>query len=155
MVDVHPRTPDGKIHLVPEDLDREAPGGLYAYRDDPATPRHPLALVSPATRRTISSTLGQLHREQVALEIDPHDAASRGIGSGDEVRVWNDLGEVRCRARIARDLRPGVVCLPKGIWSHNTLNGATSNALVPATLTDLGGGACFNDARVEVEKVSA
>ena len=28
--------------------------------------------------------------------------------------------------------------------------GATATALAPDTLTDLGGGACFNDARVEV-----
>ena len=48
--------------------------------------------------------------------------------------------------------RPGVAVLPKGLWSHNTLNGATSNALVPDSLTDLAGGACFNDARVEVER---
>jgi hypothetical protein len=42
--------------------------------------------------------------------------------------------------------------LPKGLWSHNTVNGATANALAPSTLTDLAGGACFNDARVQVEK---
>jgi hypothetical protein len=30
------------------------------------------------------------------------------------------------------------------------LNGATSTALIPDALTDIGGGACFNDARVEV-----
>ena len=34
-VDVFPRTPDRKIHLVPEALDREAPAGLYGY---PARP---------------------------------------------------------------------------------------------------------------------
>jgi anaerobic selenocysteine-containing dehydrogenase len=152
MVDVRPRTSDGKIRLVPEDLDHEAPHGLYAYQGDPATPRFPLALVSPATNRTISSTLGQLYRKQAALELHPDDAAARGIAGGDEVRVWNELGEVRCRARVARDLRPGVAMLPKGLWSHNTLNGATSNALAPSTLTDLAGGACFNDARVQVEK---
>ena len=38
--------------------------------------------------------------------------------------------------------------LPKGLWRKSTYNGSTSNALVPDTLTDLGGGACFNDARV-------
>ena len=83
------------------------------------------------------------------LEIHPADAAARGIADGDRVRVWNELGEVRLpRARLDRDLRPGVVLLPKGLWSHNTENGATANALAPDTLTDLGGGACFNDARV-------
>jgi hypothetical protein len=45
-----------------------------------------------------------------------------------------------------------VVSLAKGLWSHNTENGATSNALCPDTLADLGGGACFNDARVEAAR---
>lgn len=152
MVDVHPRTADGKVHLVPEALDREAPQGLYGYREDPASERFPLALISPATRRTISSTLGEVRRAQVSLEIHPDDAATRGLATGDRVRVWNELGEVVCRVQISNDQRPGVVCLPKGLWSHHTENGATSNALVPATLTDLAGGACFNDARVEVAR---
>lgn len=149
--DVHPGTLDGRIHLVPEALDREA-GGLYRYRPDPATEDFPLALISPASKRTISSTYGQLREGQVALEIHPSDAGSRDIDDGDPVRVFNGLGEVVCEARISDALRPGVVYLPKGIWSHNTRNGATSNALVPDSLADLGGGACFNDARVQVER---
>ncbi|MCY4510472.1 MAG: hypothetical protein OXG35_26470, partial [Acidobacteria bacterium] len=35
----------------------------------------------------------------------------------------------------------------------STLNGATANALVPDDLTDVGGGAVFNDARVQVSRV--
>lgn len=151
-VDVFPRTPDSKVHLVPEKLDRENPGGLYHFQADPATERFPLALLSPGTQRTISSTLGQLHRQQVALEMHPEDAARRGLATGDVVRVWNDFGEVRCHLQLSENLRPGVTLLPKGLWSHNTLSGTTANALAPDTLTDLGGGACFNDARVEVEK---
>lgn len=151
-VDAFPQTPDRKAHLVPEPLDREAPEGLYAFQEDPATDRFPLALISPATSRTISSTFGELRREVVPLALHPEDAGRRGIAAGDEVRVWNDLGEVRTIARLDADLKPGVVFLPKGLWSHNTLSGTTSNALAPATLTDLGGGACFNDARVEVER---
>ncbi len=42
--------------------------------------------------------------------------------------------------------------MPKGVWRRHTANGFTSNALTPDTLADLGGGACFNDARVQVEK---
>jgi hypothetical protein len=48
-----------------------------------------------------------------------------------------------------------VVVLPKGLWSHNTESGTTANALAPDTLSDLGGGACFNDARVEVRRLDA
>ena len=68
------------------------------------------------------------------------------------MRVWNDLGEVKVRAEITSDVRPGVLELEKGLWTWNTENGLTSNALVPDTLTDVGGGACFNDARVQVER---
>src|SRR4030065_87340 len=59
-VDVFPNTADGKIHLVPPALDREAPGGLYAFRPNPQEAQGTLTLLSPATHRTISSSLGPL-----------------------------------------------------------------------------------------------
>ncbi len=151
-VDAFPLTPDGKIHLVPEDLDREAPLGLYGFQDDPATRSYPLALISPATNRTISSILGHLYKDMAVLEMHPQDAEPRGLRTGDTVRIWNDLGEVRVQVRVSPDMRMGVVYLPKGLWSRHTLSGTTANALAPDTFTDLGGGACFNDARVQVER---
>jgi anaerobic selenocysteine-containing dehydrogenase len=151
MVDVGPGTPDRRIHLVPAHLDAAA-GGLYAYRPDPATARHPLALISPARSTQISSTFGQLRRREVAVALAAADAAARGIRDGDEVRIWNDLGEVRCAATISPDVRPGVAVLPKGLWSHHTRNGFTANALIPEDVADLGGQATYNDARVEIEK---
>jgi anaerobic selenocysteine-containing dehydrogenase len=152
-VDVFPLTADRKAHLVPEELDREAPGGLYSYRPDPGTPGMPLALISPATDRTISSMLGELHEAQVPVELSPADAEERGIFDGDEVRIFNELAEVRCLARRNPALREGVAMLPKGIWSHNTLTPDGPSALAPDTLTDLGAGACFNDARVQIERI--
>ena len=151
-VDSFPQTADRKAHLVPEPLDREAPHGLYAWQEDPATERYPLALISPALARTVSSSFGGLYRDTVPLEMHPDDAARRGLAHGDTVRIWNDLGEVHTILRLNPDLRPGVVLLPKGLWSHNTLSGNTGNALAPDTYTDLGQGACFNDARVEVAR---
>jgi len=150
-VDVFPRTTDCKIHLAPAELDREAPDGLYAWRGVEELGETRLTLLSPATQHTISSTFGQLRSGEIRLEIHPDDAGPRGITDGDEVRIWNRLGEVRIAARVSRNVRPGVVVLPKGMWARQSRNGATANALVPASLTDLGGGACFNDARVEVE----
>lgn len=153
-VDIFPQTPDRRMRLVPEELDREAPGGLYAYRPEPAPAGYPLALISPSTDRMISSSLGELYDEQFPLELSPADAEARGIADGDTVRAWNDQGEVRCVARWNEALPPGVAMLPKGLWSHHTLSGTTGNTLAPDTLTDLGGGACFNDARIEVGRVS-
>jgi anaerobic selenocysteine-containing dehydrogenase len=153
-VDVFPGTADRKIELVPKSLDSEAPRGLYGYQDDPATAKFPLALISPSTSDAISSTLYQRVEKQVPLEMHPIDAASRGIADGDSVRAFNSLGEIRCAVHLSDELRPGVVALPKGLWTKHTANGQTSNALSPDTLTDIGAGACFNDARVEVEKES-
>jgi anaerobic selenocysteine-containing dehydrogenase len=150
-VDTFPRTPDQKVHLVPADLDGEAPRGLYGYAADPATAAFPLTLLSPATQRTISSYLGHLRPGIVPLEMHPHDARERGLAEGDRVRAWNQYGEVVTRLHLNGDLRPGVACLPKGLWARHTENGRTANALAPATLGDLGGNACFNDARIQVE----
>jgi anaerobic selenocysteine-containing dehydrogenase len=155
-VDAFPQTADRKVDLCPEALDREAPLGLYGYRPDPATATYPLALISPSTSKTVSSTFGQLESGIARLAMHPDDARSRGIAGSptDRVRVWNELGEVRCGVRLDTDLKRGVVYLPKGLWLHRTENDATANALAPDHLADLGGGACFNDARVEVEAVA-
>jgi anaerobic selenocysteine-containing dehydrogenase len=153
-VDVFPRTADRKVHLFPRDLDAATPIGLYRYQPDPATERYPLALISPASERTISSTLGELPRPDVKLLMHPDDARDRGVADGDGVRVFNDLGEVHCTVNVAPAIRRGTVSLPKGIWRRSTRNNTGGTALVPDTLTDLGGGACFNDARVQVASLA-
>ena len=149
-VDVLPRTADQKVHLFPDELDREAPSGLYGFQPDPATDRYPLALISPASEKTVSSTLGELRERSAVLQMHPSDARERGLATDDPVRIFNDLGEVHVPVALNPDIRPGTVSLPKGLWRKSTYNGSTSNALVPDSLTDLGGGACFNDARVQV-----
>ena len=78
--------------------------------------------------------------------MNPDDAAARGLSDGDGVRIFNELGEVHCTLEVLPTIRPGTVSLPKGLWRRSTRNGVTGTALVPDTLTDLGGGACFNDA---------
>ena len=157
-VDMFPRTPDAKIDLVPDDLDRQAPLGLYRYRpepDDDGAGRFPLALVSPASAKTINSTLGELETRTARLRMHPRDAERRDVSTDDVIRVFNGRGEVHCLALVDSDMKPGVVCLPKGLWRRSTLNGSTANALAPDDLTDLGDGACFNDARVEVTRIVA
>lgn len=153
-VDVFPRTADRKVDLFPEALERESSAGLYRYLSDPASDRFPLALISPSSDRTISSTLGELPRPEVSLVMHPFDSRARGLEEGANIRVFNELGEVRCKLSIEPTVRPGTVVLPKGLWRMSTANYATATALAPDSLTDIGGGACFNDARVEVERVA-
>jgi anaerobic selenocysteine-containing dehydrogenase len=146
-VDVRPATVDGRAHLYPTDL----AASPYRYEPDPGTPDHPLSLISPASEHTISSTLGELRPGVARLKVHPDDAHARNIAEGDAIRVFNERGEVHCEASVTPETRPGTVSLPKGLWAKSTFNGATANALVPDSLTTIGGGACFNDARVQVE----
>ncbi len=148
-VTTFPTTADGKVHLWPEALGDDP----YVVLPDPgdADPRHPLALISPATNKTISSSLAEYGFREAVLEMHPDDARSRRLADGALVRVHNDLGEVVVPLRINREVRPGVVFLPKGLWNRHTRNGAVSTAVSPDHVTAVSGGACFNDARVEVQ----
>ena len=141
-----PLTADGKAHLTPAVLG-EAP---YEFLEPPNS--FPLALISPASTKSVTSVMAEYKLPVLELSLHPEDAAARGIESGDRVRVFNDLGEVVCGARLTEQVRPGVVSMPKGAWSRSSMNGSTSTALCPDHLQVVGNGACFNDARVEVEK---
>jgi anaerobic selenocysteine-containing dehydrogenase len=148
-VDILPKTADQRAHLHPAEL--ASRDRLYAYQADPATERHPLTLISPASEHTISSTLGELRPGIARVKMHPDDAGPRLIAEGDPVRIFNDLGDVHCEVSVTPEIRPGTIALAKGLWARSTFNGATANALVPDSLTDIAGGACFNDARVQVE----
>ena len=81
----------------------------------------PLALISPASEKTVSSTLGELRERSAFLQMHPSDAAARGLSQDDPVRVFNDLGEVHVPVGLNRDIRPGTVSLPKGLWRKSTV----------------------------------
>lgn len=146
--DVMPLTPDGKVHLTPAALGA-APFRYQPVKDE----KFPLALVSASNNKMISSTLGEFNYPELWLTLNPADAAARGISDNDEVRIFNELGEVRCRARISDWMRDGVCGLPKGAWRKSSRNGQTATALCPQHVNEVAGGACFNDARVQVERV--
>jgi anaerobic selenocysteine-containing dehydrogenase len=148
-VDVRPATPNGRIQLCPAALG--ASTEIYAYSPQPPSTRHPLQLITVASRHTVGSTLGECRPSIVRVAIHPDDAHPRSIADGDSVRLWNDLGSVECEAVVTPEIRPGTVSLPKGLWGRNTFNGSTPLALIPDTTTRIGGGACLNDAWVEVE----
>jgi anaerobic selenocysteine-containing dehydrogenase len=144
---IFPRTSDQKAHLTPTVL------GKRPFQYQPVHNEHfPLALISPSNNKMISSTLGEFNYPELRLTIHPIDAAARGIRDGDLARIFNELGEVICRAQVSTRMREGVVSLPKGAWRKSSRNGLTATALCPADINEVGGGACFNDARVEVER---
>ena len=114
---------------------------------------YPLALISPASPRTINSMFGEFEGPDPVLRMHSQDAAARGLADGATIRVFNDRAELTTTLTVDDDLLPGVVSMPKGLWRRALPGGLTANAFVPDTLSDLAGGACFNDARVDVAAV--
>ena len=77
-------------------------------------------------------------REQFPDEVlvNVLDAESRGIHSGDKVRVFNDRGAVELTAKVTPRIIPGVVSIPQGAWytpvtkdGHKVDKGANINTL--------------------------
>ena len=95
--DVWPLTPDRKADLFPDHLDAEAPAGLYGYQPDPATAEFPLALISPASERTVSSTLAELPRPDVHLLMNPDGCGGARAGGG-RCRSASSTRWARCGA---------------------------------------------------------
>jgi anaerobic selenocysteine-containing dehydrogenase len=155
MHNVMPATPSGKIELVSETLASRwgAAQRLPGYRE--RTAKFPLALISPASDKRISSTLlgaGGAPSEAPPLMMHPDDARARGLDAATRVRVFNDLGTVILPLRITDAVPPGIVASEKGAWLATSETGQTISALVSADdRADLAEGACYNDTRVEVE----
>ena len=89
----------------------------------PPSARAPLHLISnqPTTRLHSQLDFGghgadAKHRGGEIARMHPPDAASRGIGDGDIIRLFNERGCCLGAVRVTEDIRPGVVQLPTGAW---------------------------------------
>jgi anaerobic selenocysteine-containing dehydrogenase len=85
------------------------------------------------------------------VEINPEDASVRGIETGMRVRVYNERGSCELSAVVTTRARTGVVVSPSVWWNKLSPGGTNVNQLTSQTLTDMGGGATFYDALVEIE----
>ena len=128
---------------------RRPPLGLYALSAGSGDGGYPLALISPSSERTISSTLGELPRPDVKLLM--HPTMHRRGGLQRATSSASSTSSARCTARCGVPDRPARHRQPaERLWRRSTATASTATALAPDTLTDIGGGACFNDARVQV-----
>ncbi|KAF1046608.1 molybdopterin-containing oxidoreductase family protein [Xylophilus sp.] len=157
----HFPTPSGRCEFYSARLAAQGLDGLpdHLPNHEPAgsSARHPLAMISPPARSFLNSTFANVGSLRAAereplLEIHAGDAGARGIADGDWVRVFNDRGSHRCRARVSDRARPGVVH-GLGIWWRKFgADGTNVNELTSQALTDLGRAPTFYDCLVEVEK---
>lgn len=160
-------TPSGKCEFYSETLRQQGVEPVPVYvsprESRQSAPelgaRFPLSVISPPAHNFLNSTFANLPtflkaEKEPQLDINPIDAEERGIVDGGLVRVYNDRGEVRLRARVTTRARPGVVVALSIWWKKLTTDGANANDLTSQSLTDLGAAATFYDALVEVEPAS-
>ncbi len=159
-------TPSGKCELVSERLESLGlplvPDYVPPAESRTSSPelakRFPLALITPAAHAFLNSSFANLPKQvkqelRPFLEIHPSDAAARGISDGDGVRVINDRGSCELFAVVTTRAREGVVVSPSVWWNKLSPGLKNVNQLTSQALTDMGGGATFYDALVEVEKM--
>src|SRR5207244_752621 len=114
-------TPSGKIELYSEQAARDGYDPLPRYEplaeslegDPDLAARYPINLLTPAAHHFLNSTFSNLPslqrgEKEPRIWIHESDAQSRSIDDGDWLRVWNDRGEVRLKAVISDNVKPGV-----------------------------------------------
>ncbi|RQH01029.1 molybdopterin-containing oxidoreductase family protein [Paraburkholderia dinghuensis] len=160
------RTPSGKCEFYSDVLAKMGldplPDYLPPYESADGAPelaaRYPLAMISPPARNFLNSTFVNIESLRATegephVDLNPADAVSRGIADGDEVRVFNDRGAMRARARVSDRAREGLVVGLSIWWKKLSPDGRNANEVTSQALTDLGGSATFYDCLVEVERV--
>lgn len=162
-------TPSGKIELRSEiaaRMDDPLIPSIPTYMEtweslnDPLAKKYPLQLITPHLKRRAHSQFDNLpwlrELQTQAISVNTVDADSRGIRSGDLVRVFNDRGEVRIPAKVTERIMPGVVALPQGAWYSPDENGidygGCANVLTKNQISP-GGAFTPHTALVQIEKV--
>ena len=155
-------TPSGRCEFFSARLAAQGADGLPDHLPNHelagTSAAYPLAMISPPARNFLNSSFVNVQslrdiEGEPLLEIHADDAQMRGIETGQMVRVFNDRGEYRCKAKVSARARPGVVN-GLGIWWRKLgPSGTNVNEVTSQQLTDMGHGPVFYDCLVEVAGV--
>ncbi len=160
-------TDTGRVEFVSERLAQIGQPSLPTFvppREGPRGPdagRFPLQLMTPKHHaRFLNSSYSHLPKHGPAegapfVELDPADAAARGLADGDGARVFNDRASVEVPVKVSERLRPGLAAIPWGWWRDQHPDGHVANSLTNDTLTEWGGGVAYSDTLVQIERAGA
>jgi anaerobic dimethyl sulfoxide reductase subunit A len=172
--EAHPLdTPSGKVEIFSTELH-----ALGRPDEIPAVPKYieewespfgpeasafPLQAIGSHTLSRVHSTHANNPWLQEAFPqrvfVNPVDAAARGIGDGDPVRVFNDRGAMVIPCRVTNRMMPGVVDIPSGAWwdpdEDGTDRGGATNVLTSERLTPYAFGTASHTIMVEIEREGA
>jgi len=163
----HLDTPTRRVEFYVEGL-KEFEQELPIYLEPAESTRsekaktYPLSLLSTHPSYRVHSTMANVSvlpkaDPEPRLEINPVDAAPRNISDNDIVRVFNDRGQVKLRAKVSQKIKTGVVDIPEGWWPEQYIEGhvnhLTHDMRNPVQQHIKQANAAFLDVLVQVEKV--
>jgi len=76
-------------------------------------------------------------------------ARDHNLHDGDDVRVWNNRGEIRGTVVVENKIHPGTINIDEGIWKRF---GGPVNTLTSSRPSDNGMGSTLYDCLVNLEK---
>jgi anaerobic selenocysteine-containing dehydrogenase len=151
-------TPSGKLEFYSEQLAKQGLSPVPDWQPDPIeaeeAARWPLRLLTAPgyfQAHTAFSGVGFLRgREGKPFCIlHPEDARTRGLKDGDQVRVFNDRGEIGLMLKVADEVQPGVLLVPGQRPTGEAVSG-TINMLCSDRYTDMGEGATYQSTWLDV-----
>ncbi|OLS41394.1 molybdopterin-dependent oxidoreductase [Bacillus sp. MRMR6] len=90
-------------------------------------------------------------KPQLKVEVAKNIADRLKLEQGDEVRVWNDRGEVRGYTTILSKAHPNTINIDEGIWKEF---GGSVNNLTASSKSDNDLGSTLYDCLVNLEKIN-
>ncbi|MFC2066993.1 molybdopterin-dependent oxidoreductase [Chloroflexota bacterium] len=162
-------TPSGKIEIYSQrlaDMDNPMLPPIPKYietwesRNDPLAKKYPLQLITTHFKRRAHSQFDNIpwlrELQPQTILMNTVDAEARDIRDGDNVRVFNDRGEMIIRAEVTERIMPGVVDTGQGAWyepdEDGVDRGGCANTLTKNNISP-GGAIPFNTSLVQVQKL--
>ena len=135
-------TESGRIEVACGALQAEGGGRIPVYSHYQEAAEFPLRLITPHERFRNNSQFDNVPEFARSIEdgvdINPQDAADRGIEDGDAVIVSSANGRMYSTARLSSDILAGVISCAQGKWfRRNGAEGADSQSeLQPAVYSE-------------------
>ena len=154
------KTPSGKMEFVSGLLEKLGFDGLPVYEEPSVGPISTPELYEqyPLIMETGSRVPWYVHSKyrhmpwlnqfapEAAVLMNPIDAEARGLVDGDEVRMFNQLGELHLKVAVSNIQQPGVVELHHG-WET-----ANSCELIDTVYDPISGFPSYKDGLCEIVK---
>ena len=152
------KTPSGRLEFYSEQLAKQGLSPVPDWQPDPIemedARKWPLRLLTAPgyfQAHTAFSGVGFLRNREGKpfCILHPEDAAKRGLNNGDQVRVFNDRGEIGLVLKVADEVQPGVLLVPGQRPTSEAIFG-TINMLCSDRYTDMGEGATYQSTWLDV-----